>query len=97
MPAKHDDSEVLDTDDIDMNDIVASKPAPAPYRNPGAAVVMDVEAGANGSSSDDPFAKREGKTLTWKNINMTLVRCCPFSMCQSLLKLPPYLLRLISL
>jgi hypothetical protein len=22
----------------------------------------------------DPFAKREGKTLTWKNVNMTLVR-----------------------
>ena len=22
----------------------------------------------------DPFATREGKTLTWKNINMTLVR-----------------------
>jgi hypothetical protein len=24
--------------------------------------------------SADPFAPREGKTLTWKNINMTLVR-----------------------
>jgi hypothetical protein len=23
--------------------------------------------------SDDPFAPREGKTLLWKNINMTLV------------------------
>jgi hypothetical protein len=25
--------------------------------------------------SDDPFAPREGKTLTWKNVNMTLVSC----------------------
>ena len=24
-------------------------------------------------SRDDPFAPREGKTLTWRNINMTLV------------------------
>ena len=24
--------------------------------------------------SDDPFAPREGKTLLWKNVNMTLVR-----------------------
>ena len=23
--------------------------------------------------SDDPFAPREGKTLLWKNVNMTLV------------------------
>lgn len=26
------------------------------------------------SASDDPFAPREGKTLLWSNINMTLVR-----------------------
>jgi hypothetical protein len=26
------------------------------------------------SLHDDPFAPREGKTLTWKNVNMTLVR-----------------------
>ena len=26
------------------------------------------------SASDDPFAPREGKTLLWTNINMTLVR-----------------------
>ena len=26
------------------------------------------------SKHTDPFTKREGKTLTWKNINMTLVR-----------------------
>ena len=26
------------------------------------------------ASRDDPFAPREGKTLAWKNINMTLVR-----------------------
>ena len=25
-------------------------------------------------SHDDPFAPREGKTLAWKNVNMTLVR-----------------------
>lgn len=25
-------------------------------------------------SQDDPFAPREGKTLAWKNVNMTLVR-----------------------
>lgn len=24
--------------------------------------------------SDDPFAPREGKTLLWRNVNMTLVR-----------------------
>lgn len=24
---------------------------------------------------DDPFAAREGKTLVWKNVNMTLVGC----------------------
>jgi hypothetical protein len=24
--------------------------------------------------SDDPFAAREGKTLLWRNVNMTLVR-----------------------
>jgi hypothetical protein len=26
---------------------------------------------------DDPFAPREGKTLLWKNVNMTLVRNTP--------------------
>jgi hypothetical protein len=83
MPAKHDDSEVLDTDDIDMNDIVAPKatppPAAPPNRHPPTgAVAVDVEAGANGSS-DDPFARRVGKTLTWNNLNMTLVRCCQCS------------------
>ena len=26
------------------------------------------------ASRDDPFAPREGKTLAWKNVNMTLVR-----------------------
>jgi hypothetical protein len=38
------------------------------------------------AESDDPFAFREGKTLLWRNINMTLVRMknakssCVFSM-----------------
>jgi hypothetical protein len=84
MPAKYDDSEVLDTDDIDMNDIVPVAKAPPPPPNPRhQGAVVDVEAGAFGSS-DDPFAKREGKTLTWKNINMTLVRV---SICLSVLAL----------
>jgi hypothetical protein len=26
------------------------------------------------NSSDDPFADREGKTLLWRGVNMTLVR-----------------------
>lgn len=26
------------------------------------------------AASDDPFAPREGKTLLWRNVNMTLVR-----------------------
>lgn len=30
--------------------------------------------GSQLSVSDDPFAPREGKTLLWKNVNMTLVR-----------------------
>jgi hypothetical protein len=29
--------------------------------------------------SDDPFAPREGKTLLWKNVNMTLVSCLSVS------------------
>ena len=32
--------------------------------------------GSQLSVSDDPFAPREGKTLLWKNVNMTLVRLC---------------------
>ena len=34
--------------------------------------------------SADPFAPREGKTLTWRNVNMTLVRA-------SLLALMPHM------
>lgn len=40
--------------------------------------VIDVEAGGKGGQEldhhTDPFAFREGKTLVWKNVNMTLVR-----------------------
>lgn len=35
----------------------------------------DVEVGATAvASRGDPFELREGKTLTWKNINMSVVR-----------------------
>ena len=38
--------------------------------------VVDIEASVDKSPSlrNDPFAVREGKTLTWRNMNMTLVR-----------------------
>lgn len=38
--------------------------------------VVDIEASKDSRSSlrNDPFAVREGKTLTWRNMNMTLVR-----------------------
>ena len=42
----------------------------------------------------DPFAAREGKTLTWKNINMTLVRqivYLPYFPLQLLTSLIPFL------
>jgi hypothetical protein len=31
--------------------------------------------------SDDPFAPREGKTLLWRNVNMTLVRAVCVCVC----------------
>ena len=37
------------------------------------AVVPTMTAADLPSIHTDPFASREGKTLTWKNINMTLV------------------------
>ena len=45
--------------------------------------VADVENGVdpNGGGLDpeaDPFAIREGRTLTWQNVNMTLVSVCKF-------------------
>ena len=38
--------------------------------------VADMPTTMNVSESlrDDPFAVREGKTLTWRNVNMVLVR-----------------------
>jgi hypothetical protein len=41
--------------------------------------MLDFEAGESGQSYD-PFARREGQSLTWKNVSMTLVRwsrCLP--------------------
>jgi hypothetical protein len=35
--------------------------------------MSDLEAGSTGRSTD-PFAEREGQTLTWMNMSMTLVR-----------------------
>ena len=55
--------ELSESFEIDIADapvpveIVESEPAPTPTNLP---------------TRDDPFAIREGKTLTWRNVNMTL-------------------------
>ena len=41
-----------------------------PHRN---AEDVKIDSGLEGSVSDNPFAKREGKSLTWRSINMTVV------------------------
>jgi hypothetical protein len=41
---------------------------------------FDTEKSMALEARDDPFAAREGKTLTWRNVDMTLVRSrktCP--------------------
>jgi hypothetical protein len=92
MPTYDDDSEVCDTDDIEDILRVVSKAPPAQYQRQEA----DMEVGAYGSS-DDPFGKRDGKTLMWKNINMTLVRFSRDFRCTHCRRMPSYQLQLLCL
>jgi hypothetical protein len=49
----------------------------APSSEPTPATNNDIEVGIEATvldARDDPFAPRDGKTLLWRNINMTLVR-----------------------
>jgi hypothetical protein len=50
---------------------LASSSEPIPATNN--AIEVGIEASVL-DARDDPFAPREGKTLLWRNINMTLVR-----------------------
>ena len=64
----------MDADDVDVNrkqsDLSAHDDAPAVDADD-----VDVKRKqSNLSAHDDPFAPRDGKTLVWKDVNMTLVR-----------------------
>jgi hypothetical protein len=55
---EYDEDEVEETTTHTDHDDVDEHPHPKPKKK---------------KSSDDPFALREGKTLLWRNVNMTLV------------------------
>jgi hypothetical protein len=53
--------------DADTGDVEKGTDAPKKHLAPDRGVSVL-------AAHDDPFAPREGKTLAWKNVNMTLVR-----------------------
>lgn len=66
-------SEVFDTDDIDVEDWMVPQPVVhTDTGNPKHHVETAVMSGA----TDEPLGRQEGKTLTWRNVTMTLVSAC---------------------
>ena len=61
------DVESVDVDNMDMG--MVNKP-----KLLGKSTKTVASAVSDLTSSDDPFAPREGKTLLWRGVNMTLVR-----------------------
>jgi hypothetical protein len=74
------DVESLDVDvDLDSMIMIDQEPHEHSTPNNSNSATLDV------NLSDDPFAPREGKTLLWRGVNMTLVRKSPSGKTMSLL------------
>jgi hypothetical protein len=60
-------------DDGDIEEVLITSTSVAPSANGR----ISKKGSSMSTGSDDPFAPREGKTLVWRNVNMTLVSLRP--------------------